>query len=74
MVENGNNGELLKGNSEFNMFMDNISKANTESLRNQIIDQWMIHLDEADQDKLVNKLRERGIMFVPAENRQFYEV
>ena len=68
------NGELLKGNSEFNMFMDYISKANTESLRNQIIDQWMIHLDEADQDKLVNKLRERGIMFVPAENRQFYEV
>ena len=74
MVENGNNGELLKGNSEFNMFMDYISKANTERLRNQIIDQWMIHLDEADQDKLVNKLRERGIMFVPAENRQFYEV
>ena len=74
MVENGNNGELLKGNSEVNMFMDYISKANTESLRNQIIDQWMIHLDEADQDKLVNKLRERGIMFVPAENRQFYEV
>ena len=72
--ENGNNGELLKGNSEFNMFMDYISKANTESLRNQIIDQWMIHLDEADQNKLVNKLRERGIMFVPAENRQFYEV
>ena len=74
MVENGNNGELLSGNSEFNMFMDFVSKANTESLRNQIIDQWMIHLNEYDQDRLVNKLRKRGINFVPAENRQFYEV
>ena len=74
MVENGNDGELLSGNSEFNMFMDFVSKATTESLRNQIIDQWMIHLDEDDQDRLVNKLRKRGINFVPAENRQFYEV
>ena len=74
MVENGNDGELLSGNSEFNMFMDYVSKATTESLRNQIIDQWMIHLDEDDQDRLVNKLRKRGINFVPAENRQFYEV
>ena len=74
MVENGNDGELLSGNSEFNMFMDFVSKATTESLRNQIIDQWMIHLNENDQDRLVNKLRKRGINFVPAENRQFYEV
>ena len=74
MVENGNDGELLSGNNEFNMFMDYVSKATTESLRNQIIDQWMIHLDEDDQDRLVNKLRKRGINFVPAENRQFYEV
>ena len=58
---------------EFNTFMDQLSKS-PKSNRNKIITDWLLFLNADDQTRLVNKLKSRGIEYIPNENRRFFEV
>tara|TARA_Y100000004_G_scaffold88980_1_gene99826 strand:- start:2 stop:211 length:210 start_codon:yes stop_codon:yes gene_type:complete len=58
---------------EFVAFMDHIAKSDRPN-RNKIITDWLAFLDDEAQTKLINKLRVRGIDYVPSENRRFFEV
>ena len=58
---------------EFNMFMDTLAKI-TKPSRNKIITDWLAILDHDDQNRLVNKLKDRGIDYQPSENKRFFEV
>ena len=63
----------LNGNENFSMFMDSIAKAG-KSNRNKIISEWLALLDHDAQIRLINKLKARGIEYIPNENQRFYEV
>lgn len=60
-------------NAEFNTFIDQIAKSN-KSNRNKLITDWLAFLNADDQARLVNKLKLRGIDYIPSENRRFFEV
>jgi len=60
-------------NGEFNTFMDQMSKS-PKANRNKIITDWLLFLSADDQTKLINKLKIRGIDYIPNENRRFFEV
>ena len=47
------------------MFMDNLSKAGSEPIRDSIINDWLIHLDEPQKIQLIQKLQDRGIQYIP---------
>lgn len=59
--------------NEFVAFMDYIAKSD-RPLRNKIITDWLAFLSDEDQARLVNKLKTRGIDYIPSENRRFFEV
>ncbi len=69
MVEN----RTTRVDKEFVAFMDHIAKSDKPN-RNKIITDWLAFLDDEAQTKLINKLRVRGIDYVPSENRRFFEV
>lgn len=56
----------------FNMFMDHIAKADKPN-RNKIISDWLAFLNDDEQIKLVNKLKNAGIEYIPSENKRFFE-
>ncbi len=58
---------------EFVTFMDHIAMSDKPN-RNKIITDWLAFLDDEAQTRLINKLRSRGIDYVPSENRRFFEV
>ena len=64
MVEKRTNG-IEKTSKEFKVFMDNLSKAGSEPIRDSIINDWLIHLDEPQKIQLIQKLQDRGIDYVP---------
>lgn len=53
--------------------MDQMSKS-PKANRNKIITDWLLFLSADDQTKLINKLKIRGIDYIPNENRRFFEV
>lgn len=69
MVEN----RTTRVDKEFVAFMDHIAKSDKPN-RNKIITDWLAFLDDEAQTKLINKLRVRGIDYIPSENRRFFEV
>ena len=54
-------------------FMDYIAKSD-KPLRNKIITDWLAFLNDDDQTRLINKLKNRGVDYIPSENRRFFEV
>ncbi len=58
---------------EFVAFMDYIAKSD-KPLRNKIITDWLAFLNDDDQTRLINKLKNRGVDYIPSENRRFFEV
>jgi hypothetical protein len=58
---------------EFNTFMDQLS-ISPKPNRNKIITDWLLFLSADDQTRLINKLKTRGIEYIPNENRRFFEV
>ena len=74
MVEKRTNGieDTTSTSDEFKVFMDALSKSGTEAHRDAIINDWMIHLDEPQKINLINKLRARGIDYIP--DKQYYRV
>ena len=52
------------------MFTESVSD---RSNRNKIITDWLAVLSASDQDRLVNKLKNRGIEYQPKENSRFFE-
>jgi len=72
MVEKRTNGIEEKTSEEFKVFMDALSVVGSEPNRDAIINEWMIHLDEPQKINLINKLRSRGIDFIP--DKQYYRV
>ena len=41
--------------------------------RNKIITDWLALLSGEEQIRLVNKLKERGVDYIPSENTRFFE-
>ena len=72
-IGNEKSHDSLSSNPTFSMFMDNVSKAG-KSNRNKIINEWLALLDHDAQIRLINKLKARGIEYIPNENQRFYEV
>ena len=72
-IGNGKSQDSLSSNPSFSMFMDNVAKAG-KSNRNKIINEWLALLDHDAQIRLINKLKARGIEYIPNENQRFYEV
>mgnify|MGYP001343676053 CR=1 FL=1 len=58
---------------EFVAFMDQLAKSG-KSNRNKLITDWLAFLNADDQARLINKLKHRGIEYIPNENRRFFEV
>jgi|TARA_B100000902_G_scaffold391171_1_gene441402 hypothetical protein len=56
--------------TEFQVFMDQIAKS-PKYQRNAIINDWLTFLSEDEQVRLINKLRVRGIEYIPSENPIF---
>tara|TARA_B100001939_G_scaffold155727_1_gene134539 strand:+ start:2650 stop:2808 length:159 start_codon:yes stop_codon:yes gene_type:complete len=50
--------------------MDQIAKS-PKYQRNAIINDWLAFLSEDDQIRLINKLKERGVEYIPSENPIF---
>jgi hypothetical protein len=56
--------------TEFQIFMDQIAKS-PKYQRNAIINDWLTFLSEDEQVRLINKLRVRGVEYIPSENPIF---
>jgi hypothetical protein len=56
--------------TEFEIFMDQIAKS-PKYQRNAIINDWLTFLSEDEQVRLINKLRVRGVEYIPSENPIF---
>ncbi len=67
MVIQRNDGDRV---SEFQIFMDQIAKS-PKYQRNAIINDWLTFLSEDQQVRLINKLKVRGIEYIPSENPIF---
>jgi hypothetical protein len=61
-----------KVDNPFNMFMDNLAKAQKPN-RNKIITEWLVFLGSDEQTKLINKLKKAGIEYDPKENTRYFE-
>ena len=73
MAKNGN--ETIKGtraDKEFQKFMDVVAVSDKTN-RNKIITDWLALLSGEEQIRLVNKLKERGVDYIPSENTRFFE-
>lgn len=68
MVIQRNDGEQEV--NEFQIFMDQIAKS-PKYHRNAIINDWLVFLSEDDQIRLINKLKRRGVEYIPSENPIF---
>lgn len=56
--------------TEFQIFMDQIAKS-PKYQRNAIINDWLTFLSEDEQVRLINKLKMRGVEYIPSENPIF---
>tara|TARA_B100000902_G_scaffold369605_1_gene393972 strand:- start:737 stop:973 length:237 start_codon:yes stop_codon:yes gene_type:complete len=76
MVIQGNDGDRVDVNineytvNEFQIFMDQIARS-PKYQRNAIINDWLAFLSEDDQIRLINKLKKRGVEYIPNENPIF---
>ncbi len=71
-TNNERSASIDSSNDNFALFMDAISVSD-RSNRNKIITDWLAVLSASDQDRLVNKLKNRGIEYQPKENSRFFE-
>ncbi len=64
--------KTTRADKEFQKFMDVMSFSKNMS-RNKIITDWLALLPQEEQDRLINKLKARGIDYVPVANTRFFE-
>jgi len=73
MAERGNEAiKTVRADKEFQKFMDVVAVSDKTN-RNKIITDWLALLSSEEQIRLVNKLKERGVDYIPNENTRFFE-
>ena len=73
MAERGNEAiKTVRADKEFQKFMDVVAVSDKTN-RNKIITDWLALLSSEEQVRLVNKLKERGVDYIPNENTRFFE-
>lgn len=73
MAKNGNETiKVTRADKEFQKFMDVVAVSDKTN-RNKIITDWLALLSGEEQIRLVNKLKERGVDYIPSENTRFFE-